>query len=509
MTDPTPPDARPRVVVVGGGITGLATAYYLRRSTAAERIEVVLLEAAPRPGGKLRTECRDGFLIEAGPDSFLTSKPAAVELCRELGLAQALIPQQQPRAAYVLRRGRLVPIPAGMRLVHPTRPWALLRSPLLSPAGRIRALAHPLVPPRRGAGDADESVGAFVQRRYGGGTAAGARRAPAGRHSSGRPLAAQPGGHLPGIARGSAPRPHGGRSRSGAPTRHGSTPRSGEHRPVTIPPAELSHLHGSPFASLAGGMEQLSSALALRLGRSLRTGTAVAAIFPTASGYRVRLQGSAADRDGEELAATAVVVTAPAAAAAQLVTHLDPPLAQLLIAAEATSSAIVTLGYRDPRVAVPLPGSGFLVPRGEGSRLLACTWSSAKWAGRAPAGGVLVRVFVGGWRHPELLEQADDELIALVQAELAAILGGGFAQCGTPAVRHVQRWHGGTPLYRVGHREWLSHVHAACAATPGLWLAGAPYDGVGIPDCVRQAHTTAAAVASYLTGPSRGVLSLP
>ena len=511
MTDPTPPDARPRVVVVGGGITGLATAYYLRRSTAAERFEVVLLEAASRPGGKLRTECRDGFLIEAGPDSFLTGKPAAVELCRELGLAQALIPQQQPRAAYVLRRGRLVPIPAGMRLVHPTRPWALLRSPLLSPAGRIRALAHPLMPPRRGAGDADESVGAFVQRRYG----AELLRV------LGEPLLA--GIHLadpwqlslaatfPALR--VAPRrgrtAAGTTGPAGAPTRHGSTPRSGEHRPVTIPPAELSHLHGSPFASLAGGMEQLSSALALRLGRSLRTDTAVAAIFPTASGYRVRLQGSAADRDGEELAATAVVVTAPAAAAAQLVTHLNPPLAQLLIAAEATSSAIVTLGYRDPRVAFPLPGSGFLVPRGEGSRLLACTWSSAKWAGRAPAGGVLVRVFVGGWRHPELLEQADGELIALVQAELAAILGGGFAQCGTPAVRHVQRWQGGTPLYRVGHREWLSHVHAACAAAPGLWLAGAPYDGVGIPDCVRQAHTTAAAVASYLTGPSRGALSSP
>ena len=137
------------MVVVGGGITGLATAYYLQRSAVAGRHEVVVLESAPRPGGKVRTECRDGFLIEAGPDSFLTAKPAAVELCRELGLADALIPQQQPRTAYVLRRGRLVPIPAGMRLVHPTRPWALLRSPLLSPAGRLRALAHRLVPPDR------------------------------------------------------------------------------------------------------------------------------------------------------------------------------------------------------------------------------------------------------------------------------------------------------------------------------------------------------------------------
>ena len=246
-------------------------------------------------------------------------------------------------------------------------------------------------------------------------------------------------------------------------------------------------------------MRQLSNALAAGLGRSLRTGTAVAAIQCTAGGYRLRLKGPAVGTT-EELTASAVVVTTPAAAAAQLVNRLNPPLAALLGAAEATSSAVVTLGYRDPDVALPLPGSGFLVPRGEGSRLLACTWSSAKWAGRAPGGGVLVRGFVGGWRHPELLDHTDDELVALVRAELAGILGGGFAGAAPPAVREVQRWPHGTPLYRVGHRQWLAQVHRACAANPGLWLAGAPYDGVGIPDCIHQARTTATAVAAYVSG---------
>ena len=487
MTNGARPGAYPRVVVVGGGITGLATAYYLQHSPTPGRLEVVVLEAAPRPGGKLRTECRDGFLIEAGPDSFLTAKPAAVELCRELGLANALIPQQQPRAAYMLRRGRLVPIPAGMRLVHPTRPWAWLRSPLLSPAGRLRALAHPLVPSGDGAGGADESVGAFVQRRYG----AELLRV------LGEPLLA--GIHLadpwqlsleatfPALR--AAPRR--GRAAAGAPSPSGA--RSG-----TTPPAELSQLRGSPFASLTGGMEQLGTTLAKGLGGSLRTGTAVAAIRATASGYRLRLQGPAAG-NAEELAAAAVVLTTPAAAAARLVQRLNPSLAELLGAAAATSSAIVTLGYRAPGVELPLPGSGFLVPRGEGSRLLACTWSSGKWAGRAPAGGVLVRAFVGGWRHPELLELTDDALTALVRSELASVLGGGFAHAPTPAVSQVQRWPLGTPLYRVGHREWLAQVYETCAATPGLWLAGAPYDGVGIPDCVRQARTTAAAVATHLS----------
>ena len=483
MTDPGASGTRRRVVVVGGGITGLATAYYLQRSAAAGRVDVVVLEAAPRPGGKLRTERRDGFLIEAGPDSFLTAKPAAVELCRELGLADALIPQLQPRGAYVLRRGRLVPIPAGMRLVHPTRPWALLRSPLLSPAGRLRALAHPLVPPCRDAG-ADQSVGAYVQRRYG----AELLRV------LGEPLLA--GIHLADPAQLSLaatfPALH------APPPRAGSSPRSGARGSATTPPA-LPHLRGSPFASLTGGMQQLSNALAAGLGRSLRTGTTVAAIRAAAGCFRLRLEGPAGG-SAEELAAAAVVVTTPAAAAAQLVNRLNPPLAELLGAAEATSSAIVTLGYRDLNVALPLPGSGFLVPRGEGSRLLACTWTSGKWAGRTPGAGVLVRGFVGGWRHPELLDLSNDELVALVRAELAGILGGGFAGTAPPAVREVQRWPHGTPLYRVGHRQWLARVQEACTASPGLWLAGAPYDGVGIPDCIRQARTTARAVAAYLSG---------
>lgn len=484
MTGPAAPGARARVVVVGGGVTGLATAYFLQRGAAADACEVVVLEAAPRAGGKLRTDCRDGFLIEAGPDAFLTAKPAAVELCRELGLSAALIPQLQPRAAYVLRRGRLLPIPAGLRLVHPTRPWALLRSPLLSPGGRLRALAHRLRPAPRPPGEgADESVGSFVQRRYG----AEMLRV------LGEPLLA--GIHLADPWRLSLAAtfpalraPAGGRRAPGA------------ERPAHSPPAEPAHLRGSPFASLSGGMEQLSATLAERLGRALRTGAAAAAIVPAAHGYRVRLQPAAGGAASEERAA-AVVVTTPAPAAAPLVAGVNPELARRLGAAETTSSAIVTLGYRDPRVKLPLPGSGFVVPRGEGSRLLACTWSSGKWAGRAPAGAVLLRAFVGGWRHPELLAQTDAELTALAVAELAAILGGGFAEAPGPALSRVQRWPGGTPLYRVGHHHWLAQVREAAAATPGLWLAGASYDGVGIPDCIRQARAAAAEVAAYLNAP--------
>ena len=461
----------PRVVVVGGGITGLATAWYLRRmAQEGGSFEVMLLEAAPRAGGKLRTEHRDGFLVEAGPDSFLTGKPAAVDLCRELGLADALIPQQEPRGAYVARRGRLVPIPPGMRLVHPGRPWAFLRSPLLSLPGRLRALAHPMVPERDGGGD--ESVGAFVQRRYG----AELLRV------LGEPLLA--GIHLADPWRLSLG--------STFPALRAPMRRS---TPAAAAQSEPARLRGSPFASLTGGMEQLVDALRARLAGCLQLGAVVTSIVPAAGGYRVHR------RNGPDVpAAAAVVVTTPSAAAAELVSAANRPLSALLAGAEAASSAIVTLGYREPGAALPLPGSGFLVPRDEDSRLLACTWSSAKWEGRAPAGGILLRGFVGGWRHPELMDLRDDELTWLVQDELAIFLGSRFARSAVPAVSRVHRWPAGTPLYRVGHADWLARVRSACMDSPGMWLAGAPYDGVGIPDCIRQGRATAAAVAAHLTG---------
>ena len=462
----------PRVAVVGGGITGLAAAYYLLRiaQEGPRGFEVVVLEAEPEAGGKLRTERCHGFLVEAGPDSFLTGKPAAVDLCRELGLAAALIPQQEPRGAYVARRGRLVPIPPGMRLVHPTRPWPFLRSPLLSLPGRIRALAHPLA---RAGRSGDESVGAFVQRRYGAELLT----------VLGEPLLA--GIHLADPWRLSL--------EATFPALRAPVSRAG---PGATAPEGPALLRGSPFASLEGGVQQLVDALCTRLGGCLRVGVPVANIVPAAGGYRVHLRNGG----DEPFAAAAVVVTTPAAGAARLVRAANPELADLLARAEAASSAIVTLGYRDPRVVLPLAGSGFLVPSDEHSRLLACTWSSAKWAGRAPAGGVLLRGFLGGWRHPEVLALGDGELIALLQDELAVTLGGSFARSVQPAVSRVHRWPAGTPLYRVGHADWLAGVRAACAASPGLRLAGAPYGGVGIPDCIRQARETAAAVAAYLTG---------
>ena len=464
-----------RVVIIGGGITGLAAAYYLQRALPERsRVEVVVLETDTRPGGKLRTLHHAGFAVETGPDSFLTSKPAALVLCHDLGLDDELIAQRQPRGAYVLRRGRLIPIPPGMRLIHPTRRWQMLRSPLLSPAGRLRALAHPLTRRRRETGD--ESIGAYVQRRYG----AEMLRV------LGEPLLA--GIHLADPWQLSL--------EATFPALHAAPGKSAAAGPRQPAPG-LQHLHGSPFASLAGGMERLSGALMAELESSVSTDTTVHEVIPAQGGYRLALQGNPSLSGHYELPADAVLVTTPAAAAARLVRVVNPSLARLLESARATSSAIVTLGFRGPGQALP-PGSGFLVPRGEDSRLLACTWSSNKFASRAPDGGVLVRGFVGGWRDAKILELEDDELLALLRGEMARLLGGVFAGDERATVSHVARWPEGTPLYQVGHRHWLAKLAAAGKTTPGLWLAGAPYDGVGIPDCIHQARSAASEIVRYL-----------
>ena len=464
-----------RVVIIGGGITGLAAAYYLQRALPERsRVEVVVLEADARPGGKLRTLHHAGFAVETGPDSFLTSKPAALVLCHDLGLDGELIAQRQPRGAYVLRRGRLIPIPAGMRLIHPTRRWQMLRSPLLSPAGRLRALAHPFTRRRRETGD--ESIGAYVQRRYG----AEMLRV------LGEPLLA--GIHLADPWQLSL--------EATFPALHAAPGKRAPAGPRQ-PAAGLQQLQGSPFASLAGGMERLSDALMAELESSVSSDTTVHEVIPAQGGYRLALQGNPSLSGHYELPADAVLVTTPAAAAARLVRVVNPSLARLLESARATSSAVVTLGFRGPGHALP-PGSGFLVPRGEDSRLLACTWSSNKFASRAPEGSVLVRGFVGGWRDAKILELEDDELLELLRGEMARLLGGVFAGDEPATISHVARWPEGTPLYQVGHRQWLAKLAAAGKTTPGLWLAGAPYDGVGIPDCIHQARNAASEIVRYL-----------
>ena len=469
-SDHTPAPPR-HVVVVGGGVSGLAAAERLLR--ADPELRVTLCEASPRLGGIIGTERADGFVIERGPDVFVTSKPAARELCARLGVPVAGF-APGVRGAYVYRRGRLRPLPAGFSGLMPTRLAPLATSRLLSPLGLLRAATEPLR--RAPAKPNEESVEAFAVRRVGRelyerlmeplltGIYAGdgARLSLDATFPQLRALEREHGSLLRGVRARRAP--------AGAPA----------HPPFVAPP---------------GGMQGLVDALERALRDSgrveLRLGTAVAALAPAADGGALVTFG-----DGTALGADAVIVATPAPAAAALLAPLDPSLADDHSAIELGSTATVTLAYRATDVPRPLDATGYVVPRAEGRPALACTWVSSKFAGRAPAGTALFRLFFGGTRRPELVDLPDDALLALARAELGEVLG----VSGEPTLVRIVRWRRAMPQYHVGHLARVERIERRVAAVPWLALAGNAYRGVGIPDCIRSGQLAAERVAGRGAG---------
>ena len=467
-----------RVVVVGGGISGLAAAHRLVELARAEGrpLDLVLIEAADRLGGTIRTERADGFLLDAGPDSFISEKPWALALAERIGLGPRLCgTDARFRKTYVVRGGRLRPLPEGFLLLAPTRAWPVLASPVFSWRGKLR-LGLDLILPRRSSGE-DESLGSFVRRRL-------------GREALER--IAQP--LVGGIY--SADPEH--LSLQATMPRFLALER--EHRSLilglrrTARAGEVAGASGarwSLFVTLAGGMEELVTTLAARLpAGAVRLGTPAAAIALARDGWQVRLG------DGTSLPADGVVLAGPAPRMATLLHAVDSALAVRLDGITYASSATVALAY--PRAAVrhPLDGFGFVVPRVEGRSTLACTFSSVKYPGRAPPGFALLRVFVGGALQGSLLAQEDGALRRLAHDEAAALLG----ITGEPVLSRVWRHRGTMPQYDVGHLDRIAAIEARLEALPGLALAGGAYRGVGIADCVRSGEAAAERLNSSLKG---------
>ena len=455
-----------RVAVVGGGVAGLAAA--LRLVEAGRGIEVLLLEAKDRLGGTIASEGTDGFLIEVGADAFFTEKPWAQALCERAGLGDRLIGTRPgDRRTYVVHGGRLVAVPEGFVLLAPTDPWTVAASPLFSWPGKLRMLLD-LVLPRRSA-DADESVAAFVRRRL-------------GREAFER--VAEP--LLGGIYTGDAERL----------SLRATMPRFVEverrHRSLILGLRATARTHDagarySLFMTHVEGMGGLVRDLARRLPEGVvRLGAAVEGLARDGDTWRLAAGGG--------FTADAVVVAVPAYAAARLLEGLDSKLAGALAAIEYASSATVTLGYRSTELPRGLPGFGFVVPAVERRPILACSYPSRKFAGRAPDGHDLVRAFVGGALRADLLELDDERLTALVEAELAHLLG----VTARPRLVRVHRHARAMPQYHVGHEERVAAIEARAAAIAGLALAGAAYRGVGVPDCVRSGEAAADAVLARL-----------
>ena len=470
-----------RVVVIGGGIAGLSAAYYLTRQAQEAGLAVgcTLIERDNRPGGKIITEAIDAdgtFLVEGGPDSFVGQKPWAIELAQELGLGDQLIDANPVhRSTYLLWRGRAEPLPEGMLMVVPTRITPFLRSPLLSPLGKLRMAFDMLIPARRDG--ADESLADFIRRRLGREALerlaeplmAGIHSADAERQSllatfpRFRDIEQRHGSLIRGmLAAKRAPRPADGRS---------------------------SRFAASPFVTFRGGMGSLIEALVAQIKAQIIYGTSVAELRhdPSAAhAYRLRLS------DGQWLEADAVILATPPAAAADLLAPGRPDLAAGLRAIRSVSTATISLGFRRSDVGTLLDGYGMVIPRGEGRKINAITMTSTKFAGRAPDTGVLVRLFVGGSRNPATFAYDDQRLQALARAELREILG----ISAEPLLCRIYRWPHGNPQYDVGHLERMDRL---CDALPaGMALIGGAYRGVGIPDCIRQGREAAGQALAFL-----------
>jgi len=474
-----------KIVIVGGGITGLAAAHALAQANARYGwgIETTLIEATARFGGKVQTEHADGFLVEQGPDSMLARKIEAQQLCVELGLADDLVgSSRQHSGTFVVHRGRLEPLPESMVLVAPThlRPW--LKTRLLSPAGKLRAALDLILPARTG--EADESLAAFVSRRFG--------------HEVAERLAIPLLASVYGGGRGDLsvqatfPELH-ALERAHRSLLLGLRATATRQNRVTRPAGGAS---SSVFVSLRRGMHSMVARAVERLeGARLLCGAPVVGLTLSRQpheGWRYGLHlagGGVVEADG-------VILATPAFVTQRLVERLAPPAAEALVGIEYQNTIVVVVAYPRERIAHPLNGTGFLVPAAEQRRIIACTWLSQKWPHTSPTDRALLRCYVGGREAPALMALPDDALVGLVHDELRDLLGAE----GAPVFSRVYRWGKAIPRYAVGHLERVRRAEAALRALPSIAIAGAGYRGIGVPDCIRQGRAAAAALLGMPVG---------
>ncbi len=467
---------RKRIAVIGGGITGLAAAHHLLES--AKRLdlplEVTLHEAGDHCGGAIRTVKRDGFLLELGPDNFITNKPGATSLCDRIGLGdQLLATHEKHRRAMVVHRGRLTPIPDGFELMAPRNLYAMARSPIFSWRGKLRMWMERFVKARRDV--EDESLESFVVRRF-------------GREALDRLIQPLIGGIYTAdpktlSLRATVPR------FLDMEAEHGSIIRAMRHEKKQRQSAAKTGDGGarySLFMTLRDGMQALPDRLAQLLGDRIQRNHPLQSIERSGTRYRmIFADGSVQEADG-------VIFTTPAHVTARLLAGFDAPLSQSLGAIEAASSAVVIAAYRREQVAHPLDAFGFVAPAVENRSIIAGSFSHVKYPGRAPEDHALLRAFVGGAMQASLLERSDEEMIAMVRREFEELLG----VKGAALFAVVQRWPRSMPQYRVGHVKQVAAIRALASRHEGLELAGASFDGVGIPDCITSAEAAAQRLVS-------------
>lgn len=487
------------VIVVGGGISGLAAAYYLQEKAAArgQTLAITVLEAGDRWGGKIVTERVNGFIIEGGPDTFLATKPWAVALCRELGLEGRLHgtnPVQ--KSTYVLHRGRLRPLPDGLSMMIPTKIGPMARTSLLSWPAKARMGLDYILPPRRR--DEDESLGSFISRRLG-------RRAY---ERLIEPL-------MSGIYAGDGDKlslqatfpylrelelQHGGLVKGVLALRRKMAQSSAQRTDASGSPAPSR----SVFLTPTTGLAELTEALTARLetgGAKLRLSARVCRLLQAEVATATPAHQRAMRRkflvvleNNETISADGLILAAPAFNSAEILSGIAPQLADELNAIEYVSTATVSLAYRKADLPSPLDGYGYVIPRCEGRRALACTWTSTKFPHRTLPENALLRVFIGragqegqiSWDEPALLELACQELRETLQISA------------TPLLSRTFFWERAMPQYNLGHPARLERIEEALGRWPALALAGNGFRGIGIPDCIHSGEMAAERVLAEI-----------
>ena len=500
-----------RVIIVGGGIAGLSAAYRLKQT--APDVAITLIESDRRLGGKITTERVDGFVIEGGPDTFLSYKPRGLGLCRELGLEDRLHgTNQKIRRTYVMRNGKLYDLPEGLTGLIPSRFGPMIKTGLISPWGKLRMGLDYFIPPKSPNGD--ESLAQFVNRRLGhelyermieplmSGIYAG----------DGQQLSL--GATFPQLRQ--TELEHGSlvKGMLAAKQKSQSSPQS-----RTAPQrgsAQTAHAKKWPaFVTPETGLAEIVEALQTRLSElDIRLGTRVTVVAHRVNSMAAnesRLQAdftyqspntctSAQVRcsfgdtgytitldNNETLEADAVILATPAYASAYLVVGLDPELAQALKGIPYASTATVSVAYPLRDIPRPLNGYGYIIPRAEGRAILATTWTSTKFPHRAPEGYGLIRAFIGRAGDDDVINRSDDDLLYMVRAELHDVLGITVA----PQLQRVFRWPKAMPQYTLGHLDRVAVIDRRLAQHPGLFVAGNAYRGIGIPDCIASGEQAA------------------
>jgi oxygen-dependent protoporphyrinogen oxidase len=467
-----------RIIVIGAGIAGLAAANRLVELTNEKSlaIELMLLEASPRLGGTIATERIDDFIVEAGPDSFITEKPSALLLCERLGLTSRLVSTQSAfQKIYIVHRGKLEALPEGFFLLAPTRFWSFIQSPLFSWAGKLRMAGELFLP--RGEMNGDESLGSFVRRRFGNEALERVAQPLVGGIYASDPDKLSLTATMPRVKE--------------MEQKKRSVIRAmwNEQRQRRRNRETGSGARWSLFVTLSAGMQELVDTIARRLPEgTVCQNTPASSISYDGTSWRVQT------KNHQQLDADAVILATPAFHAAELLISVAAQAAADLKQISYASTATVSLAYRSEDFPRRPDSFGFVVPAVEGRKIMACTFSSVKYPRRAPEGQILLRAFVGGALQPALINDDDATMERNVRAELSSLLG----VTAQPLLSRIYRHPNSMPQYHVGHEARIGRIETSLQPFPTLALAGSAYHGVGISDCVRTGEVAAEKIVNHL-----------